>query len=193
MKDRLQPLLSSVRTQYDQNARLRWGLLAIAVIALIYLFVTLVDVRTSIADSYVEKREKLWRMQAIAGQEFWLDRAVQAEAMRKRLASEIPVARTSGLAQAAVQTQSSAWADAVAGDMRVQVDAPVPVEGWDDLFRIPVTMSGGLQPAALIQLIRRVEGGDNLVTIEQANILNRQNKTVSLTLVFFYRVDPSAA
>lgn len=182
--------LGPLQDQLRANPRLRFGVIAIAGILAVYVFLALVDWRASVADRYVEKRDQLWRMQAVAGEEYWAERAVAADAARTRLAAEIPSAKTTGLAQAAVQAQSRDLADSAGTNTRIQPEAPARVEGWDDIYRLPVVISGTFEPAALVQLVRRIESGSNLVTIESVAFMNRQSKTAALTLVFFYRIAP---
>lgn len=182
--------LGSAQDELRANPRLRAGVIAIATILAVYIVLALFDWRAAVADRYVDKRDQLWRMQAVAGEDHWLDRAAAAKAARDHLAAEIPFAKTVGLAQAAVQAQVRELADASGTSTRIQPEAPTRVDGWDELYRVPVVLSGTFEPAALLQLVRRVESGNNLVTIESLAFMNRQSKTAAVTLVFFYRIAP---
>ncbi|ATD68545.1 hypothetical protein CNR27_14795 [Luteimonas chenhongjianii] len=182
--------MGPIRSELRANPRLRAGAIAIIGILAFYALLSLFDWRAAVAERYVDKRDQLWRMQAVAGEDHWLGRADAAEAARSRLNAEIPVAKTVGLAQAAVQAQAKALADSAGANMRIQPEAPARVDGWEDLYRVPVVLSGGFEPAALVQLVRRVESGSNLVAIESVTYMNRQSRTAALTLVFFYRIRP---
>ena len=104
--ERLEPAHRALR----QNPRLAWGLAAIGAILLIYACLALYEWRGSVAASYVEKRERLWRMQPLAGEEMWIQRADDAAALKRTLLAQIPEARTVGLAQASAQS----WAREIA-------------------------------------------------------------------------------
>lgn len=182
--------LGPLQDEFREKPTLRWGVSAITAILAVYLLLALFDWRAAVAERYVDKRDQLWRMQAVAGEEFWVERAAEASAARARLAAAIPLSGTVGLAQAAVQAQARQLAESAGANTRIQPEAPVRVEGWEDLYRVPVVLSGTFEPAALVQLVRRVESGSNLVTIESMVFMNRQSKTASLTLVFFYRIRP---
>lgn len=183
--DRLQPARRVLR----QNPRLAWGLAAIGAILLLYACLALYDWRDSVAASYVEKRERLWRMQPLAGEEIWIQRAEDAAGLKRTLLAQIPQARTVGLAQAAAQSWAREIADVSAAALTVQVQASAEVEGMEDVYRVPVVISGSMEGNALVQLLRRIETNPNLVTIEQAMVHNRRSRTFSLTLVAHYRVE----
>lgn len=186
---RLQPVARELR----QNPRLAWGLAAIGAILLVYACLALYGWRDSVASSYVEKRERLWRMQPLAGEDVWLQRADDAAALKRALMAQVPQARTLGLAQASAQSWAREVAQASGSGLTVQAQTPAAVETMDGVYRIPVVLSGSLEGNALVQLLRRIETNPNLVTIEQATVYNRRNRTFSLTLVAFYRVEAEEA
>lgn len=176
-----------LRRELAGNPRLRLGVLAIVGILMLYLWLLLLDWRTALAQEHRSQRQRLDKIVALAGQDQWLARAEAASRLRQALEAQITSAPTLGLAQASVQS----WArdlGAAFSDMRVQTEAPVQVGADPGLWRIPVTLSGSLEPGQVLQLIQRIEQHSNLVTIEQALILNRSNRTFSLTVISYYRI-----
>lgn len=181
-------VLAEVRRELAGSPRLQAGLWAIAGILGLYLWLLLGDWRAALEREYRAERQRLARIVSLAGQEQWLARAEAARSMRQALEAEIPRADTLGLAQASVQTWARDLA-AVHGDaLRVQAQAPVQVHEGEDLWRIPVTLSGALEPSQVLQLIQRIERQPNLTTIEAALILARDNRTFSLNVAAFYRI-----
>lgn len=179
---------AGLRKELAGNPRLRLGLWVVAGILGLYLWLLLGDWRAELEREYRAERQRLDKIVSLAGQEQWLARAEAARTLRQALEAEIPRADTLGLAQASVQT----WARdliAVHGDaLRVQAQTPVRVREGEDLWRIPVTLSGALEPSQVLQLIQRIERQPNLTTIEAALILARDNRTFSLSVVAFYRI-----
>lgn len=174
------------------NPRLRIGVLAIAAIVSLYGWLVLLDWRDAAAREYAAQRQRLEKIQALAGQDVWLERATQAAELRAALEAQLPEADTLGLAQASVQSWARDLA-AVHGDqVRIRGETPVQVPG-SALWRIPVTISGSLAAGSVLQLIQRIEQHSQLITIEQSSILNRANRTFSLTVVAFYRIEQEGA
>lgn len=189
LAQRLQPVARELR----RNPRLAWGMAVIGAIVLLYVCLALYGWRDSVAASYVDMRERLWRMQPLAGEDVWLQRADEAAALKRALMAQIPQARTLGLAQASAQSWAREVAQASGGGLTVQAQTPAAVETMDGVYRIPVVLSGSMDGNALVQLLRRIETNPNLVTIEQATVYNRRSRTFSLTLVAFYRVESEEA
>lgn len=189
IQDRMRLAWLSAREQWRRNPRLRAGGMVIAAVVALYLFLVASDWKEQLAQQYVDRRDYLWRMQSLVGEDEWLQRAEEAAELRSALEAQVPEAATLGLAQASVQT----WVrDLMAayggGTLQVQAQSAQPIEGRPEWVRVPVTVSGGLEPTQVVDLIRQVERNANLAVIEQAGIMNRQNRTFSLTIVAFYRV-----
>lgn len=192
MSGALSAALTQARKEFAENPRLRIGAWAIAAIVVFYLWLVLADWRAQMQKDYAAQSQQLQKIRSLAGQDEWLQRAEHARALRDALQAQIPEVATLGLAQASVQTMARNLAAASGNAIRVQAEAPTPVEGNEGLWRVPVVISGGLGAAQVLQLIRRIESERNLVTIEQAMILNRDNRTFSLTVVAFFRVKEAA-
>lgn len=185
----LHSLQAELRTQLVGNARLRWGLLAIAGIILLWLWLVLADWRAALADEYVQSAHQLERIRALAGQDEWLLRAKAARELREGLDAQLQRASTLGVAQATAQGFAQTLAQKFRGDVRVQGQAPAEIGRGSGIWRVPVVLSGQLGPAQVLQLIRQIESQPNLVSIEQALILNRGAGNFSLTLVMFFRIE----
>jgi len=180
--------MAQMRKEFAGNPRLRVGAGLVVAILVFYLWLVLADWRAAMQKDYVAQAQHLEKIRSLAGQDAWLQRAEQARALREALQAQIPEVATLGLAQASVQTLARDLVAASASDLRVQAEVPAQVGEGSGLWRVPVVISGGLGAAQVLQLIRRVESERNLVVIEQAMILNRDNHTFSLTLVSYFRV-----
>lgn len=188
MSGALRAALASMRKELADNPRLRLGAWLIAAILIFYVWLVLADWRAQMHKDYVAQVQQLQKIRSLAGQDEWLQRAEQARVLRDALQAQIPEVATLGLAQASVQTLARDMIAASGNAIRVQTEAPAEVGEGSGLWRVPMVISGGLGATQVLQLIRRIESQRNLVVIEQAMILNRENHTFSLTMVSFFRV-----
>lgn len=186
------PLLADIRREWAGNPRLRLGIIAIGVILAVYLSLVMQDWRAGLQERYAERTEYLGKMQALAGQDAWIARAEAVAQTRAALEAEIQTVATAGIAQAAVQGWLRDAAVAFGEGVQVQAAAPLQVAEGSDIWRVPVTISGKLDPARYVQLLARIESRPTLAVVEEATLLNRENRTFSLTVVSYYRVKGAA-
>lgn len=179
---------AEARRQWGANARLRVAVGLAGGLVALYLVMVLFDWRAALADRYAERAEYMVRLRALARQPEWLGRAQEAARLRKGLEASISTAPSLGLARAEVQTWARSRAAAAGGQVQIASAEPAEVDGRAGLWRIPVTLTGTAAPQQVIQLIQVVEKSPTLAVVEQAMILNRENRTFSLTVVFHYRI-----
>ncbi len=176
------------------NRRLQAGLAAIAMILAVYVFLVLVDLRAAQALRYSERTEQLAKMRALAGQDAWIGRAQSVARVRRGLDAEIPRVETIGVAQAQLMTWVRDMGQSSGGEaVQIQLQEPRRVVADGDLWRIPVVISGAAGADKVVQMIQQVEKRSVLTVVDQALIMNRENKTYSLTLVGFARIGERAA
>lgn len=178
-------LASEVRA----NRRLQLGLAVIGAILAFYAVLVLFELRRDQEERYVQRLEHLQKMRRLAGQDAWIGRAQAVARVRRGLAAELPEFETVGVAQA----QLTSWVREVAqsfdsSDVQIQSQAAQQVVGTPGLWRIPVVVSGSAAPGRVVNLIQQVERRSVLTVIEQAMLLNRENKGYSLTVVAYVRV-----
>ncbi|MDP1698537.1 MAG: hypothetical protein Q8L45_12275 [Xanthomonadaceae bacterium] len=188
----LQSLLTQVRSEFQANARLRWGGLLILAIVVLYLLLVLSDVRAQMQRDYVQQVQRLDKITSLAGQDEWLQRAEQARELRDALQAQIPGVATLGLAQASVQSLARDLITSSGKPLRVQAETATEMGRGSGIWRVPVSISGGVSPAAALQLIQRIENQPNLVVIEQAIVINRNAGVLTLTMAAFFRVQEAA-
>lgn len=184
----LRELINRGRTEFGQSQRLRIGVFVIAGILAFYSFLVLRDWRSGLHDHYVERRQYLRKLKALAGQNQWVARAEAMARIRSALEAEIPTAASPGLAQASAQTWVRDLALTHGVAVQVQAQTPQAVEGQPGLWREPMVISGPLPPRAVLNLIQQIEKRSSLSVIEEATIFNRENQTFQLTIVSFVRV-----
>lgn len=181
------------REEWRSNPRLRWGVAAVAAIALVYLLLVLVDWRRELHDEYQQRTLQLYKMAALAGQEGWSVRAQSALTMEKSLQAEIPSAGTIGLAQAEVQNTIRQILNAFGPKLSSDSRPPVQVRSQPGLWRIPVTMRGLVGQAQLLEILRRIESSDRLIVVDEFQLGFVQGQpNITMTVVAYYRVGAAA-
>lgn len=186
-------LLARARVEYAGNRRLRLGVLAIGVILGVYVGLVAWDWRASAHEQYVERRQYLRKLRALAGQDAWPARAEAAARLRKALDAEIPAVASVGLAQASAQSWSRELVSAFGADMQVQSRPAEEVEGQPGLYRVPVVISGPLSTRSVLNVVYQLEKRTSLAVVEEAMILNRENQTFQMTVVYYIRVREGGA
>lgn len=194
-------MIASIKARREQllaevagNRRLQAGLAAIVAILAVYVFLVLVDLQAAQARDYVQKTEQLAKMRALAGQQAWIGRAQAVARVRRGLDAEIPRVETIGVAQAQLMTWVRDLGQAAGGEaVQIQSREPQRVSADGDLWRIPVVISGAAVPDKVVQMIQQVEKRSVLTVVDQVLIMNRENKTYSLTLVAFARIGERGA
>lgn len=184
---------AQARSEWANNPRLRLGVAVIAAVLAVYLLLVLRDWRAGLQEQYAARSEHLQKMQSLAGQDEWIARAQDARKLRQALDAQIPEVATVGLAQAGIQTWVRSLGSAFGDGLQIQSQAPQPVEGQPGLWRVPVVLSGSAEPPLVIQLVQQIEDRKSLAVIEQATVLNRANKTFSLTIVSLFRIPQAPA
>lgn len=176
------------------NRRLQVGLVVIGAILVLYAGLLLFDLRQEQEAAYVQRREQLQKMQELAGQDVWIGRAQAVARVRGGLAAEIPEFETVGVAQAQLTSWLRELAQSFGGSaVQIQSQTAQQVAGELGLWRIPVVLSGDVGPSRTLELIQQIERRSVLTVIEQAMLLNRENKAFSLTVVAYVRVSGKAS
>lgn len=188
MMTELSAWMRSLQSQLASNARLRAGIQVVAVILAAYLVLVVMETRQRLVTGLEDAKARLERLQSLAGQTEWPQRAEAARRLRDGLEAEIPSAPTLGSAQADVQGWMREINNAFNDSLRLQAQSPAEVDGSPGLWRIPLQVSGSLEPHRLLQLVQRLESRSHLVFIEQIAYTNSKPYAFSLTAIAIYRV-----
>lgn len=191
---RFAKLKATIDRQMAATPWLRWASLVIVVLLALFLLRALEQVRVASEARATDAEVQLRKMRSLQGQDAWLQRERDAAELYKSLLGEIPVAPTSGQAQAALQ----AWlADVAAStgvdDVRVVVEGATALDSPPGVVRVRATLRGALPPRTALNVLRRIEGATNLVVIESIEIRDDANRLASITLSAYYRLTTEGA
>lgn len=182
---------ASILRELKGNPRLQIGLAAIAVLILAFAWQAVDQMRSHLQKRAIAAEVDLRRVRALQGQTVWFERADATESMLKLLQAQIPEARTSGLAQASLQSWlSGIAANATSGPdpLRISMDSAAEVENLPGILRVKASMSGAISAAQALNVVRQIESSPNLVAIETISIRSDVNSLFNLTLVGHYRI-----
>ena len=177
------------REEWNANPRLRWGGLAILVIAFFSLCLLMADWRESLQETYRQRSLQLYKVAALSGQDQWLLRAEGVKTVQKALQAEIPGATSIGLAQAEAQATVRQILNAFGPKLSADPRPPAQVPGQPGLWRLPVTIRGAISQPQLASILWRIEGSDRLIVIDDLSITFVQRMpSIAMTVTAYYRV-----
>ncbi|QNN71395.1 GspMb/PilO family protein [Thermomonas carbonis] len=164
------PKWLQLREEWRGNARLRMGVAIVAAILFVYACLLLWDWRSALHEEYRERTLQLYKMEALAGQQYWPARAQSARIVEKAVLAEIPDAATLGLAQAEVQTTVRQILNAFGPKMSSSTRPAAQVAGRPGIWRLPVALRGPANVMQLSEILRRIESAERLMTVEEMSI-----------------------
>lgn len=189
---RAHPSLQRITTEWSGAPRLRVATAVAAAILALYALLVLVDWRRSLHDEYQQASLRLYKTAALEGQNVWLARAQQARDLRKALEAQVPSAKTLGLAQAEAQGWVQQLLRAFGRDLTSQTRAAVQVDPAAGIWKVPISVRGAVTAGQYVEMLRRIEGNNRLMVIEQVSIANQGRPSIEMTITAYYRVPPSA-
>lgn len=191
---RLPVYLLPLAEQIRGNPRLLAGMVLIATIVLLWLFLLLGDWRQSRITVLQASLDRLEQTRILARQRDWSERAGRATQVADNLQAEIPPAASPGLAQADFQGWLRQLADNQPAQLRLEVQVPVRLEEPADIVRVTATLNGTMPPSQVVQLMGRIESRQSLATIPMATLRSEgSNQSFSLTVQGYYRLQAAEA
>ncbi|TWT18643.1 hypothetical protein FQY83_14805 [Luteimonas marina] len=190
MKRALDPHIANLRSQLDASPWLVWALALIVLLALFFLAQGLETLRAKAQDNAIDAEVKLRQIQALQGQDVWMEREKESAELLANLRAEIPIVSTPGLAQASFQSWLNDLSASASGasNSRVNVDSAATVEGMPGLIRVSGTLSAGMPPRQALNIVRLIESSTNLVLIETLDIRNDANKILTVRVNAYYQL-----
>ena len=183
-------LAAAVDKALADNPRLRPALPLVALLVLLLGWQELNRYRHGLVAEAAEEAQRLARIEALRGQEVWLERAEASAATLAALRARTPPARTAGLAQAAMEAElrSLLQAQASARAPQLQVEQAPGDDLPAGLVRIRATVNAALPARGAAALVARLERDTALTRIETLEIRDGNNPGLRLVVSRFFRV-----
>ena len=190
---RVMSVLARLGRELDENQRLRYGLFAIALLAVFYALSGLSAMRSRISADYTQDLERLERIQHTAEERGWNKRAADAQSLLAELQAQIPHSDSVGLAQATFQGWLRSAAIATDPKLNIHIGTPQRVADNSPYWEIPAQLAGSLSHAKALELLRRIESRKDLVVIKRIRLSVVRPASLSLDVVAYYRIDTKGA
>lgn len=169
--------------QWQDNPRLRLGVLLIVFIVAGNGILMVNDYRNEQLEEYARENKKLIKLRRIQQQSGWADKAQSIRNIRLQLESGLWQAETKGLAQANAQTwlneklQQHNLSTLEVVTASVQNDPASPI-----VWIVPVQIKGTLTDADLIELLNHIEQNPKHMQIDQLQIKRDTKDVLAITL-----------
>lgn len=188
------PMLENAIAQWRDNRRLRMAVLVALVVLALHLLAGFGRHREAAMQAHAADMRLRQRLERIAGQPAWVERAKQAETELDGLRREMRIAANAGQAQAEIQAWLVEFAKAqnLAGPT-VKVQDVLDVPGHPQLVQVLARLDGTLPAFAQQSLVRGLERGLPWLQVERLEIGEQGEAKVSLVMRAYYRrTEPGA-
>lgn len=176
---------SKTREQLDANPRLRWGVLAIPLIALLYLNLLVSDLRHEERAAIGELQQQLAEARQLAEQDEWVERLEQVRArLDEQLSRHFGRAESEAFARADIQAGAQALLAAQSLDkIRIEVSTAGKPESTTGLIPLQLRLAGNAQGEQLYALIASLESGKPSYRIDNLNVQSQRGQHLVFSLV----------
>lgn len=180
--------VSLILNEWQQNLRFRSGGWIILFIILTYLLMLLSDWGKNFSTAYRESAERLEKLELLARQKEWIERADSAKTVAVQMEGRFWKANSRGLAQAQVQT----WLDNLLKnkdirDARTQVEPVREMAEYEGIWQVAFRIEALFEPRKLAELLRTAEGSEQIVTVEQLDAVYNKSPRFTLVLKAYFQ------
>jgi hypothetical protein len=181
----LQREWANTRTQLDANPRLRLGVLAIPLIALLYLNLLLADTRSQQHDAIASVHQELLDARQLADQNEWIERLEQARAqLDEQARHHFGSADSEAFARADIQTRAqSLLAQQQLEQIRIEVSTAGKADPATGLIPLQLRLAGNAQGEQLYALIAALETGTPGYRIDNLNVQAQRDSHLVFSLI----------
>jgi len=176
--------------QVRVNPRIRFALPVIAALLLLFAWQEADGIRTDLEADVLDEKSQLARIEALRGEDIWIERASESATTLQAMRARLPAARTSGLAQAALQNDLRDVIRAL-GDIRppqIQVEQVQSDNLPDGVIQIRASMAAAIAPRRGVEVVQRLERGTALTRIESLEIRGGLNPGLQLVFSRYFQL-----
>jgi hypothetical protein len=178
-----------IAEQARSNTRLRICLWLILFIIIVYPLFILSDYNAGFKEDIVRELEREARISRTAGEVQWLQRQEDVATLNNSLQSLIWFAPTLGVAKATLNQTLSEWAAKAKLDrLRIRLEDPLAVDGYDNLYRVAGQINAEFNAERSMRFLRELESSRTKVVIEQMDIRNDKRGTYRLQISAYFSI-----
>ncbi|RRV43161.1 hypothetical protein EGJ86_00825 [Pseudomonas sp. o96-267] len=176
---------SKTREQLDANPRLRWGVLAIPLIGLLYLNLVVSDARYEEREALVELQQQLSEASQLAEQDEWVNRLDLVRArLDEQLARRFGKAESEAFARADIQASAQALLSAQSLEkIRIEVSTAGKPDPATNLIPLQLRLAGNAQGEQLYALIAGLESATPSYRIDNLSVQSQRGQHLIFSLV----------
>jgi len=181
----LQRELTTARDQLEANPRLRLGVLAIPLIALLYLNLILADARSEQHDAIAEVQDQLIDTTQLAAQDEWVARLDEMRtALDQQAERHFGSADSEAFARADIQANAQALLAAQnLEQIRIEVSTAGKIDNATGLVPLQLRLAGNAQGEQLYALIAAMETGQPTYRIDSLNVQAQRESHLIFSLI----------
>jgi hypothetical protein len=185
MNDWWQLEWQKAREQLSANPRLRLGLFAIPLIALLYLNLWVSDERSEQHTAIAGLHNELRDAQQLATQNEWTERLEQARSeLDKQQLAYFASADSEALARADIQTYAKAQLEQqYLQQIRIEVSTAGKTDPQTQLIALQLQLAGTAQGTQLYALISALESGTPRYRIDSLNVQSQSGQSLVFSLI----------
>jgi len=181
----LQRELTTARDQLEANPRLRLGVLAIPLIALLYLNLILADARSEQHAAIAEVQDQLIDTTQLAAQDEWVARLDEIRtALDQQAERHFGSADSEAFARADIQANAQALLAAQnLEQIRIEVSTAGKADPATGLIPLQLRLAGNAQGEQLYALITAMETGKPTYRIDNLNVQAQRDSHLVFSLI----------
>ncbi|MDY6992248.1 MAG: hypothetical protein SVR94_06535 [Pseudomonadota bacterium] len=185
----MSPLFSRLVAEVRQNTRLRRGLWLIIALMLSYLTLGLHDYLEQQRVRYQEAASHLTRLQGLAQQKQWRERALQAQELHEQVEAQLWQAETPGLAQATFQEWlNQQIKSAQVDNPRLEVESALEVETLEQLWQVTAKLTASFKPINFHRLLFFIAKNPQIMVIEHLEVILIGHPRFTLVVRAYFQV-----
>ena len=177
-------LLAESKEQWDTNARVRYGTLAIGLIFLLWLNLVMSDLRADLQSREASALNQLAEYQQSSGKESWPDRRAQVRQGLDATSRHFGRAQSEALARADLQSRIAALLkENGLAQGQIEVSSAPAADAATALTPLQLRISGRAKALGLLKVINQLERTDPVLRVENLTISNQVGDELIYNLI----------
>lgn len=180
-------LIEQLVSEFQGNPRLRIGIFLIIPILLVYFVLVLADYRAALLDEYETQSADFKKIQALANEKDWVERAQQSKDLLSRAEARLWASESQGLAKADAQS----WLEQLAAglnieELRIMANDEVAILD-EQLWVVEINLQGRFDPQKFTRLIGQIETNPKSATVVLADFTRESLPFFRIRVRFYFQ------